>query len=151
MVFRRVTKADVLLLSTKHREPAVSGEEHQKPVMIMDYNRCKGAVNSLDKVVGAYSCKRKTSRWPMTLFYNLIDVSAFNAFVLWVAVDPSWNQEKTFKRRLFLEELGRMLVYPQMERAPPPHTSHGAITAESRKFETYPAADPQHHQFQNRK
>ncbi|KAK7130472.1 hypothetical protein R3I93_019962 [Phoxinus phoxinus] len=123
--FRKTTTAvsyvpkrgkNLLLLSTKHREPAVSGEEHQKPVMIMDYNRCKGAVDSLDKGVGAYSCKRKTSRWPMTLFYNLIDVSAINAFVLRVAVDPSWNQEKTFKRRLFLEELGRMLVYPQMKR-----------------------------------
>lgn len=58
-VFRKTTTAvsyvpkrgeNVLLLSTKHREPAVSGGEHQKPVMIMDYNRCKGAVDSLDQV-----------------------------------------------------------------------------------------------------
>ncbi|XP_071396353.1 piggyBac transposable element-derived protein 4-like [Centroberyx affinis] len=107
---------NVLLLSTKHREPAVSHTEHQKPTIITDYNRCKGSVDNLDKVVGAYSCRRRTCRWPLVLFYNMLDVSAYNAFVLWTAVDPSWNRAKTFKRRLFMEELGKMLVSPQMLR-----------------------------------
>ncbi|XP_071369448.1 piggyBac transposable element-derived protein 4-like [Centroberyx affinis] len=107
---------NVLLLSTKHREPALSHKEHQKPMIIMDYNHCKGGVDNLDKVVGTYSCRRRTCRWPLVLFYNMLDVSAYNAFVLWTAVDPSWNQAKTFKRRLFMEELGKMLVSPQMLR-----------------------------------
>lgn len=86
------------------------------------------------QVVGTYSCKRGTRRWPMALFYNLINVSAFNAFVLWVAVEPSWNQEKTFKRRLFLEELGRMLVHPQMERRERlPHTPAAAAMVQSQR------------------
>uniref|UniRef100_UPI003AAEECD7 piggyBac transposable element-derived protein 4-like n=1 Tax=Centroberyx gerrardi TaxID=166262 RepID=UPI003AAEECD7 len=107
---------NVLLLSTKHREPAVSDAEHQKPAIITDYNRCKGGVDNLDKVVGTYSCRRRTCRWPLVLFYNILDVSAYNAFVLWAAVDPSWNQAKTFKRRLFMEELGKTLVSPQVLR-----------------------------------
>ncbi|XP_044023761.1 piggyBac transposable element-derived protein 3-like [Siniperca chuatsi] len=107
---------NVTLLSTKHREPAVSAEEHQKPKIITDYNSCKGGVDNLDKCVGAYSCRRKTCRWPLVLFYNMLDVSVYNAFVLWSAVDPFWNQKKTFKRRLFIEELGKMLVSPQMLR-----------------------------------
>uniref|UniRef100_A0A8C1PJ70 PiggyBac transposable element-derived protein domain-containing protein n=1 Tax=Cyprinus carpio TaxID=7962 RepID=A0A8C1PJ70_CYPCA len=41
---------NVLLLSTKHREPAVSDTEKKKPVIITDYNRCKGGVDNLDKV-----------------------------------------------------------------------------------------------------
>lgn len=41
---------NVLLLSTKHREPAVSDTEKKKPVIIIDYNRCKGGVDNLDKV-----------------------------------------------------------------------------------------------------
>ncbi|KAK1904050.1 Cloacin immunity protein, partial [Dissostichus eleginoides] len=43
-------------------------------------------------VVGSMSCRRMTHRWPQVLFYNMIDVSAFNAFVLFTAVDPSWKQ-----------------------------------------------------------
>uniref|UniRef100_UPI003AB0FFAC piggyBac transposable element-derived protein 4-like n=1 Tax=Centroberyx gerrardi TaxID=166262 RepID=UPI003AB0FFAC len=107
---------NVLLLSTKHREPAVSDKEHKKPTIIMDYNHCKGGVDNLDKVVGTYSCRRRTCRWPLVLFYNILDISAYNSFVLWTAMDPSWNQAKTFKRRLFMEELGKMLVSPQMLR-----------------------------------
>lgn len=68
------------------------------------------------QVVGTYSCRRRACRWPLAIFFNMLDVSAYNAFVLWTAVDPSWNQNKTFKWRLFLEELGKMLVSPQMQR-----------------------------------
>lgn len=56
---------NVLLLSTKHREPAVSDGENRKPAVILDYNRCKSGVDTLDKVLGTYSCRRKTSRWPL--------------------------------------------------------------------------------------
>ncbi|KAJ4947899.1 hypothetical protein JOQ06_009930, partial [Pogonophryne albipinna] len=40
---------NVLLLSSKHRDPAVIEEEKRKPVNIADYNHCKGAVDNLDK------------------------------------------------------------------------------------------------------
>lgn len=50
----------------------------------------------------------------MALFYNLIDVSAFNAFVL--VPGRVRSRDQSVKRRLFLEELGRMLVYPRMQR-----------------------------------
>ncbi|XP_038584333.1 piggyBac transposable element-derived protein 4-like isoform X2 [Micropterus salmoides] len=122
---------NVTLLSTKHREPALSDFDHKKPVIITDYNSCKGGVDNLDKCVGTYSCRRKCYRWPLALFYNMLDVSAYNAFVLWTAVDPSWNQGKTFKRRLFLEELGKMLVLPQMQRRRRlPRTSSSAAMVE---------------------
>uniref|UniRef100_A0A669F538 PiggyBac transposable element-derived protein domain-containing protein n=1 Tax=Oreochromis niloticus TaxID=8128 RepID=A0A669F538_ORENI len=41
---------NVLLMSTKHRTPDVSEEGKRKPVIIQDYNRCKGGVDNLDKV-----------------------------------------------------------------------------------------------------
>lgn len=46
------------------------------------------------------------------LFFNMIDVSAVNAYVLWTATDPSWMKGLSFKRRKFLEELGKSLVSP---------------------------------------
>ncbi|KAJ4948115.1 hypothetical protein JOQ06_019655, partial [Pogonophryne albipinna] len=37
-------------LDSKHRDPAVTEEEKRKPVIIADYNHCKGAVDNLDKL-----------------------------------------------------------------------------------------------------
>ncbi|KAI3357088.1 hypothetical protein L3Q82_015550, partial [Scortum barcoo] len=67
-------------------------------------------------VIGTYSCRRKTCRWPQVLFFNMIDVSTFNSFVLFTAVDPTWNHTKTHRRRLFLEELRKNLVSVEMMR-----------------------------------
>ncbi|KAE8289428.1 PiggyBac transposable element-derived protein 4 [Larimichthys crocea] len=53
---------NVVLLSTKHRDPAVEEGPKRKPKIIVDYNHCKDAVDNLDKVVGTYSCSRRSSR-----------------------------------------------------------------------------------------
>lgn len=37
--------------------------------------------------------RRKTNPWPHVLFYNLLDVSAYIAFVLWRSGHPDWVQE----------------------------------------------------------
>ncbi|XP_041850284.1 uncharacterized protein LOC121645717 [Melanotaenia boesemani] len=105
---------NVILLSTKHREPAVSTRRLQKPLMVTEYNNSKGRVK-LDKVFGAYSCRQKTHRWTQRLFYHILDVSAYNAFILWMCLDPGWKAGITNKRRLFLEELGKAMVTPLMQ------------------------------------
>lgn len=58
---------NVFLLSTKHREPAVIQGDKQKPQMIVDYNRCKGGVDNLDKVCDCM----------LLLLYKLIPVYLF--------------------------------------------------------------------------
>jgi len=73
-------------------------------------------VFAIFQMVASYSCKRKTNRWPMVVFSTILDVSAVNDFVVWREVNPSWERGKNFKRRLFLEELGKALVSPHMER-----------------------------------
>lgn len=105
---------NVLLLSTKHRCPDVSKEGKRKPVIIEDYNKCKGGVDNLDMVVGTYSCRRRTNYWPMALFHNVLDVSLYNAYVLWTLIESSWPKQKGYRRRLFIEEVGEMLVNPHI-------------------------------------
>jgi len=39
-----------------------------------------------------------------------MDIAAYNAFVLWVTVNPNWNHGKSHVRRLFLRELGTQLL-----------------------------------------
>ncbi|XP_059401128.1 piggyBac transposable element-derived protein 4-like [Carassius carassius] len=107
---------NVLLMSTFHRDAKVSDKDHKKPEIILDYNQTKGGVDNFDKVVATYTCQRKTARWPMVIFFNMLDVSAYNSFVLWTKINPSWNKGNCSRRRLFLEELGVALVGPYMKR-----------------------------------
>lgn len=105
---------NVVLMSTLHRDGRICGQEHQKPEIIMDYNATKGGVDNMDKLVTAYSCKRRTLRWPLVIFFDILDISAYNAFVIWRALNPERNRGKLQRRRLFLEELGKALVRPQI-------------------------------------
>ena len=55
-------------MSTAHNSKEVSNREDKKPKIILDYNATKGAVVTLDKLIATYTCKRKTKRWPVTVF-----------------------------------------------------------------------------------
>ncbi|XP_051501702.1 piggyBac transposable element-derived protein 4-like [Myxocyprinus asiaticus] len=94
----------------------ISDREDRKPAIILDYNHNKGGVDNLDKVIGTYSCRRITARWPLVIFHNIIDVSSYNAFVIWNKINPTWMPDKRNKRRVFLEQLGKALVTPHIQR-----------------------------------
>ena len=71
----------VLLLSTLHTEAEISDRQDRRPAIILDYNCNKGGVDNL--VIGMYSCRRMTARWPLVIIHNIIDVSSYNTFVIW--------------------------------------------------------------------
>ena len=64
----------VTLLSPMHHDTRVEGDD-KKPHIIQHYNACKGGVDVMDKLATTYSCRRKINRWPMTLYFNMVDVS----------------------------------------------------------------------------
>ncbi|TWW66962.1 hypothetical protein D4764_02G0000030 [Takifugu flavidus] len=99
-------------MSTLHGDGRICDQEHHKPEIIMDYNATKGGVDNMDKLVTAYSGKQRTRRWPLVIFF---DISAYNGFVIWMALNPEWKREKLQKRRLFPEDLAKALVRPQKE------------------------------------
>lgn len=107
---------NAVLLSTQHRHGGVSNREDRKPAILLDYNCNKGGVANLDKVIGTYSCRRATAHWPRVIFHSIIDVSSYNAFVIWREINPTWMAGKQNARRAFLEQLGKALVTPLIER-----------------------------------
>ena len=50
------------------------------------------------------------------MWYNLLDVAALNAFLIFSTQNPEFEVGKTHKRRLFLRNLAKELVIPQMRR-----------------------------------
>lgn len=79
----------VNLLSTLHHGSVVSNRTDKKPVIILDYNKCKGGVDTLDKSVSCYTCRRNTKPWPQVVFSNMVDISAYNAFVLFTSANQT--------------------------------------------------------------
>ncbi|XP_029553209.1 uncharacterized protein LOC115152471 [Salmo trutta] len=78
---------NVLLLSRLPTEVEISHRQDSKPAIILDYTCNKGGVDNLDKVIGTYSFRRMTARCPLVIFHNIIDVSSYNAFVIWTEIN----------------------------------------------------------------
>ena len=72
----------VLLLSSSQPDTRVDHDDKNKPFMIKEYNRTKAAVDLVDKVTKQYSCKRKSRRWTMAMFYNFLDISLLNSHII---------------------------------------------------------------------
>jgi len=106
----------VILLSSMHHDATVVADKDNKPEIITYYNETKSGVDNLDHLIGLYKCKRKTRRWPMTLFYNMIDTAAVAAYVIWCYKHPAYHQSKTHKRRLFLVDVAESLVREHLTR-----------------------------------
>jgi hypothetical protein len=109
-------RKNVLLLSTEHDQPDISGRDDRKPEVILAYNEDKGGVDIVDKMIDTYRTKVTSNRWPMAVFYTILDIAALNAFVVWLNKNKAWMQKKGGqRRRLFLHELGTNLVLPWVE------------------------------------
>ena len=111
----------VILQSTLHNGKDIATDSQRKPLIILDYNKTKGGVDTMDKKIAAYTCKRKTNRWPVVVFSNILDVSVNNAYVLFISVFQDWNVTKHHRRRLFIQTIGESLINEHVaERVHPP-------------------------------
>ena len=108
-------KKVVILFSTQHQDAAIVEEDKRKPEIVHYYNATKGGIDTIDQMARAYSAKRGTRRWPLSLFHTLIDIAAINSFTVYTMNCPEWMERKRNRRRLYLIELGKMLVKPQVE------------------------------------
>lgn len=106
----------VILLSTMHSTGEVDEKEKQKPKIILDYNNTKGGVDTFDQMINEYSSKRKTNRWPLSFFYNLMDTSALAAYNIWISTHKSWKTKLADRRCFFLKSLCENLVAPLIAR-----------------------------------
>lgn len=77
-------KKNVLLISSMHTDGAIDEEsrENSKPGVITYYNHHKIGVDMVDKMSGAYNVHRGTRRWPMVVFYAILNVAGINIIIV---------------------------------------------------------------------
>lgn len=78
----------------------------------MDYSATKGSVDTVDKMCETYNCARGTNRWPMVIFYSLINVTGINSYIIFGLNNPNTKTG----RRNFLETLSYDLIMPHLEK-----------------------------------
>lgn len=102
------------MLSTMHTKPVTEPTTAAKPEIITYYNQTKGGVDNMDKLLGEYTSKRRTCRWPLALFFNIIDVAALAAYIVYMEYNAQFIS--TDRRRLFLKDLSFELCKDNIER-----------------------------------
>lgn len=92
---------NVILLSSLHHDDMIDELTGDKnlPEIISFYNFTKGGVNVVDELSGSYSVARNCRRWPLRIFFSLMDTAGINSQVIYRA-----NTNDNFKkRRIFFE------------------------------------------------
>lgn len=100
----------VIAMSTMHNDTAIDSDtgDQRKPEIITYYNRTKNGVDLVDKMCSLYDVSRNSRRWPLTKFYNLVNLNALNALCIYTA---NSNYESV-KRRDFLMDLALSWMKP---------------------------------------
>ncbi|XP_022099284.1 piggyBac transposable element-derived protein 4-like [Acanthaster planci] len=105
-------KKNILLLSSMHRDKATHPTT-KKPDIITYYNATKAGVDTVDQMCSLYNCARITKRWPMVVFYHLLNCAVINSFVIYLQVNPDLRGEER-TRHIFIHLLIRGLINPQI-------------------------------------
>lgn len=102
----------VLLTSTLHHDNYIDEEtgELSKPEIVTFYNHTKIGVDLLDQLIARYNVQRNTRRWPMVVFFNLLNISAINALCIYKS-----NSKNKVSRSIFLQNLAWEMVKPQIQ------------------------------------
>lgn len=98
---------NVVLVSSMHHEESMDLAKGI-PEIISFYNSSKGGVDSMDEKCAKYTCARRSRRWPMVIFYRVLDIAAANSFIM--------SNYPPSDRLPFMKKLGRCLVTPHLER-----------------------------------
>jgi len=104
---------NVMMLSTMHTQGDIDPNSGDKklPEVISFYNMSKGGVDVVDELKGEYSVSRNSHRWPLTVFFSLLNIGGINSQIIYKS-----NTDIVIPRRKFLKQLGKDLCKPHMVR-----------------------------------
>ncbi|XP_066951251.1 uncharacterized protein [Macrobrachium rosenbergii] len=103
------TKKSVLLLSSKHTR-AVLGTDGT-PEIFEFYNQTKGSVSKFDQMCALYSASRNTKRWPLCIFYRILNAGTLNSWIIHCD-NNCRSYHKPLIRRKYMQLLAEELIKP---------------------------------------
>lgn len=106
-------KKAVVLLSTMHEDHKIdeNSGDLQKPEIITFYNQTKIGVDVLDQMCAKYDVARNTKRWPMVIFFDILNIATINASRIYNANKAG---EPPLSRSDFITNIAWDLIIPKV-------------------------------------
>lgn len=111
---QKVTRKPVYLITIGcHAEDKLitskKGKQSVKPVVINNHNLYMGGVDNKDKGIYHLTCDRATRPYWKKIFYNLLDMVLFNAYILY-----KLNTDRPLERETFIEDIVEAVDVPDV-------------------------------------
>ena len=99
----------VCILSSMHRNVNIDQCHKKKlPETIQYYNKSEVGVDVLDQMARYHTSKSSTKRWPVAVFFNILDCACINAYIIYCL-----TTKLKLSRRQFILELIKELCKPK--------------------------------------
>jgi hypothetical protein len=85
-----------------------------KPHIVTWYNRHMGYVDNSDCMANSYSISRRNFKWTTKLFFNLLDLTVLNSWIMLPSRGAKYNHRdfRLLLVRNLIEEAGRSQYHP---------------------------------------
>ncbi|XP_041102639.1 uncharacterized protein LOC121313928 [Polyodon spathula] len=103
-VYKCKPRKNVILMSTLHPSIAIGNDAKKIPETVQFYNSTKFGVDIVDQMSQKYSVKAGSRRWPVQVFYNIMDLAAINSWILYKETTGKWISRRNYILQL-AEEL----------------------------------------------
>ena len=112
------TSKSVVVLSSLHPDVQIPEEQNpkQKPETILFYNSTKVGVDVFDQMARMYSVKAASRRWPVHVFYNIIDMGLINSWIIYKSVCKSSISRKEYIQKI-VEDLTGNIPHEPLKRS----------------------------------
>ena len=108
-IYKAKKKKIVCILSSMHRNVNIDQCHKKKlPETIQYYNKSKVGVDVLDQMARYHTGKSSTRRWPVAVFFNILDCACINAYIIYCL-----TTKLKLSRRQFMLELIKELCKPK--------------------------------------
>ena len=112
------------MLSTLHQAVNIGTDNKKKPETVKFYNATKYGVDVVDSMAREYSVKASSRRWPVHVFYNILDMAAINDCVLYREITGCEISRRKFLMKL-CDELRQAYVEKRQIPSPSLQLSDG--------------------------
>ena len=85
--------------------------DDKKPDFTTFYNATKAGIDMIDQMAGECNTSRNSCRWPMTVFYSILNVSTINAYLL-----NCHKPKNKLKLRFFIKSIRMQLIEDNLKR-----------------------------------
>ena len=108
-IYKAKKKKVVCILSSMYRNINID-QCHKKelPETIQYYNKSKVGVDVLDQMAQYHTSKSSTRRWPVAVFFNILDSACKNAYIIYCL-----TMKLKLSRRQFMLKLIKELCKPK--------------------------------------